>query len=60
MESGSSGGFPANIQHNGKWYSLANDYGTSALYRSYDGDEITLNRSEIDNLPNDYKSNDID
>ena len=60
MESGSSGGFPKNVNQNGKWYSLVTDYGTSALYRTHDGDEITLNRSEINNMPNDFKSNDID
>lgn len=60
MESGSSGSLPSYIRQNGKWYSLADDYGSRALYRSYDGDELTLSRSEINNMPNDSKSNDID
>lgn len=60
MESGSSDGFPKSVNQNGKWYYLLNDYGTSATYRSHDGDEITLNRSEISNIPNDFKSNDVD
>lgn len=60
MESGSSAGFPKNIWQNGVWYSLAEDYGTSALYRNADGGEITLRRSEVGSLADDCKSDDID
>lgn len=60
MESGSSGGFPKHFHQNGKFYSLVNDYGTSALYRSEDGSEITLNRSQADSIPDMDKRDDID
>ena len=60
MESGSSGGFPKHFYQNGKFYSLVNDYGTSALYRSEDGSEITLNRSQADSIPDMDRRDDID
>lgn len=60
MESGSSDGFPNNVYQNGKWYSLAENYGHSALYRNDDGDEITLRRSAINAMSDELKSNNID
>lgn len=61
MESGSSDGLPQYIWQNGQWYSLAENYGgRRALYRNTDGNEITVTRSEINSMPNDWKSNDID